>query len=115
MGANIKTASAGDTHIRIHGYMVLASVVAVLHRASGNTGMTVDTFFLVNFNDDRECFLHVQVYQGSNVHEKLLQCPGWKLIKNESSSERWKKILNISNSYLSLAINLYKDESISGI
>jgi hypothetical protein len=46
--------SAADTELMVYRYLFPRAVVAVFHRASGDTGMTVHAFFLINLNDRRQ-------------------------------------------------------------
>jgi hypothetical protein len=46
--------SAADTELMVYRYLFPRAVVAVFHRASGDTGMTVHAFFLVNPDDRRQ-------------------------------------------------------------
>jgi hypothetical protein len=47
------TASTAYTKIMVYGYLIPGAVVTVFYRAGRDTGMTVNTFFLVNPDDRR--------------------------------------------------------------
>jgi len=59
MGAGINTTSAGNAKIGVNGDMIFASVVAKLYRTYRYTGMTVDTFILINLNYGNKSGLHI--------------------------------------------------------
>jgi len=53
------TCAATDTHIVIDRDGIARSIIAEFDGTSGNTGMTVDAFLLVNMNDRRKVHLFV--------------------------------------------------------
>ena len=54
MGTGMDAISASDAEIVVDGYLLHGAIVAVLYRAGSDTGMTVNTFFLINPNDRRQ-------------------------------------------------------------
>jgi hypothetical protein len=61
VGTGMDAVSAAYAKIMVYGYLFPGAVVAVFYRARRDTGMTVNTFFLIN-SDDRRQFvcLHKQ-------------------------------------------------------
>jgi hypothetical protein len=51
MTAGTHTVAATNAHILVDPNMLSAGVIAELHRAGRNAGMTVDALFRVNIND----------------------------------------------------------------
>jgi hypothetical protein len=58
VGAGMDALSASYAQIVVYGYLCSRAVVAVFYRTRGNTGMTVDTFFLVNPDHRRQFTFH---------------------------------------------------------
>jgi hypothetical protein len=48
VGTGMDTVSAADTELVVYGYLVPRAVVTVFDRTSGDTGVTVHAFFLIN-------------------------------------------------------------------
>jgi hypothetical protein len=54
VGAGVDAVSAAYAEIVVDSYLLPGAVVAVFYRAGRDTGMTVDTFFLINPDDRRQ-------------------------------------------------------------